>query len=409
MKKIYFLSLVFAAFLSPSFAQSYTYNFNNSLNEAGSGPALTEVLSCGAATGGFASQLVTTTLGSCNAAPQTVFAFNEGGGLSFPNSGTIGGTYTIHVFFKFNLLSGYQRIIDFLGGSTDVGLYTLNDCLNFYPNGNVGACPYFVANKFYLLTLVRDGATGTITIYSNGASFGTYNDAAATYVPSTATTPIVFFRDNISSSAQCEDRDGSIKYLSISPVTSTPGQVYALWTNICSIALPVTLTSFTAAKGPAGVLLNWKTANEFNTSRYEIERGSNGKDFSVAGAVPARNRSAADAYSYTDGNPLQAMNFYRLKITDMDGSYRYSNVLKINFAKEEGLQIYPNPAHNTVTLGGISPGKTIRLLTPDGKTLKTILSEGETKTISVENYPSGLYILEYQNGGRTERCKLLKY
>jgi hypothetical protein len=178
-----------------------------------------------------------------------VLAFNEGGGLAFPNSSTIGSSYTINIFWKFNSLSGYQRIIDFLDGSTDVGLYTLNNCLNFYPNGNVGACPAFVANTFYLLTLVRDGSTGNITIYVNGTSFGTYNDASNTYVPSTTTTPIVFFRDDIASGAQCEDRDGSVKYISISTTQASAPEVANTWANICSIALPLHMTSFTAQYG----------------------------------------------------------------------------------------------------------------------------------------------------------------
>jgi hypothetical protein len=410
MNKFYLsLTLFFSLCLSVCYAQTYTYNFNNNLNESAGGPTLTEVVSCSAAQGGFASQLVTTTAGSCNAAPQTVFAFNEGGGLAFPNNSTIGATYTIHVFFKFNALSGYQRIIDFLDGSTDVGLYTLNDCLNFYPNGNVGACPYFVANKFYLLTLVRDGATNTITVYINGTSFGTYNDAALTYVPSTATTPIVFFRDNIASSAQCEDRDGSIKYLSVSAQAATATEVNATWMNICSIALPVTLVSFTAAKSTTGVLLNWRTASESNVSRYEIERSADGRRFLTAGSVIVRNNPAITSYSYNDESPLQAVNFYRLRIVDRDGSYRYSAILKINSSKDESLQVYPNPAHTVITLSGIRSGKTIRLLTADGRTLKQLAADGDAITVSVEDYPPGLYILEYSAGDHVERQKLVKY
>ncbi len=409
MKKIYFLSFLFIASFLPSFSQTYNYNFNGNLNESSTGPALTEVLSCSATAGNFASQLVTTTLGNCNAAAQTVFAFNEGGGLSFPNSNTIGGTYTIHVFFKFNLLSGYQRIIDFLGGSTDVGLYTLNDCLNFYPNGNVGACPYFVANRFYLLTLVRDGATNTITIYINGASFGSYNDASATYVPSTTTTPIVFFRDNIASSAQCEDRDGSIKYLSISPVTSTAGQVNTVWTNICAIALPVTLTSFTASKTATGAALQWKTASETATKNYEVERSANGKDFTAIGTVTATNRATGSSYFYTDAQPLADVNYYRLKMVDNNGGYRYSSTLKLNFSKETGLQLYPNPAHDVVVLSGLKQHNMIRLLTLDGRLLKSFTTDSETATLSLADYPKGTYVVECGDGKNTQRQKLIRY
>ena len=84
-------------------AQTHKYNFNNSLTEVGGiGPSLTEVLSCAATAGNFNNQSIVTTAGSCGSA--TVFSFTEGGGFSYPNNPAfINDTYTIHVFFKFDV------------------------------------------------------------------------------------------------------------------------------------------------------------------------------------------------------------------------------------------------------------------------------------------------------------------
>lgn len=408
MKQFYFLLLFLLVATALSFGQVNEYRFNGNFNESNTGPALTEVLSCTAAAGSFNSRTINITSGTCGVTPQQVFDFNAGGGVSFPNSNTIGGTYTIHVFFKFNIQSGYRRVIDFLGGGTDVGLYTLNNCLNFYPNGNVGTCPYFVASTFYLLSLVRDGATNNISIYVNGTSFGTYSDAALNYVPATGTTPIVFFRDNIAGAAQCENADGSIKYLSVSPLTSTPAEVNSVWTNICTIALPVELESFTGTKSGTGVLLNWKTGNEISIAGYQIERSADGSSFTAIGNVSSAHLPSY-IYSFTDTKPLAGDGWYRLKITDLNGSSRYSPLLKINFKPGAGMQLYPNPASDLVMINGIADHGILKLYNATAVLLKTLTATGEAMSISIGSYPPGVYILEYSNAHTTERQKLVKY
>ncbi len=391
-----------------SFAQTYAYYFNGNFNEASAGPALSEVLSCGAVTGSFTTQIISTTAGSCSALAQPVFAFNAGGGLSFPNNSTIGGTYTIHMFFKFNALGGYQRIIDFLDGITDAGLYTLGNCLNFYPNGNVGTCS-FMANTFFLLTLVRDGVTNVITIYLNGASFGTFNDAASTYVPATSTTPIVFFRDNIGASpAQCEDQSGSIKYLSVSPTLSTPADVYNTWTSICSIALPLQITSFAGHKENNTVLLSWQTQNEMNVSHFEIERSINGNSFQVINNVQAANSPLPNSYYFTDPYPMPGVSYYRIKMVDRDGQFRYTSTIKINFLGITVMQVYPNPAKDEIVIAGINSNGMIKLLSPDGRVLLQQSAAGQSMTLSISGLPQGVYIVEYNDGKNTQRQKLIK-
>ncbi|MCX6278290.1 MAG: hypothetical protein NT004_09355, partial [Bacteroidetes bacterium] len=247
-------------------ATTHKYYFVGNFNEGtGIGPALTEVLSCSAASGIFSNQSIITTSGACGAAPLPVFEFNAGGGLSYPNpSGLIGGNYTINIFFEFNSLSGYQRVIDFKNGVTDNGLYILNNCLNFYPSGNSGPCPYFEANKYYLITLVRNGTTNLIKVYVNGALFvNNYSDVSNQYVPTNASTPIILFRDNLPPSAgNCEDRDGKIKHFSVKSGTSTDSEVLETWNNICNISNcnpPVPTIA-----GPSSVCIN-SSGNVYST------------------------------------------------------------------------------------------------------------------------------------------------
>lgn len=244
MKNI-ILSLLLLCSVSLSSQPLQEYFFNNNLTGTGGGGTLTELLSCAAVAGGFGTDSIITTNGLCSIS--TAYCFNAGEGFSYPNN-SITGSYSINLFFKFKTLGGWSRIIDFSNSATDAGFYLLSDCLNFYPNGNVGTCPYFQPNIYYLFTFVRDGATNIISVYVNGTLFGKYNDVGNIYSPATSTTPIIFFRDD--NAVPCEVKAGCVKYASVSSQLLTAAQVDTIWQNICSISLPPCTASITYPGSP---------------------------------------------------------------------------------------------------------------------------------------------------------------
>ncbi len=214
------------------------YFFNNNFNGTAGGGTLTEVLACSAGLGSFGTQTITTSAGFCSYS--TAFCFNDGAGLSYPNN-AITSQYTINLFCKFNALSGYTRIIDFSNGASDNGIYLLNDCLNLFPNGTIGPCPYFNPNIYYLFTFVRDATNNTISVYVNGTFFSSYVDATNMYRPATVTTPIIFFRDD--AAVPCEAAPGCIRYASVSSGTLSAAQVNTVWVNICNTISTCTVTA----------------------------------------------------------------------------------------------------------------------------------------------------------------------
>lgn len=217
-------------------SQTHEYLFNSNLNELNGGPALIQKLGCGATAGAYSTVTAGTTSGEC--LTSSAYCFNDGGGLQYPNPGLITGTYTINMFFRFSSLGGgYARVIDFSNSASDAGLYFLGNCLNFYPNGNVGPCPYFNTNTYYLMTFVRDGSTGIISVYVDGTVFGSYNDSGNLYSCATATTPINFFFDDMV--VTCENEPGCIKYISVSPTVTSAADVALLFANIATLTQSV--------------------------------------------------------------------------------------------------------------------------------------------------------------------------
>jgi hypothetical protein len=97
--------------------------------------------------------------------------------------------------------------------------------------------------------------------------------------------------------------------------------------------LPVTLLSFNAEVRDDVVKLKWVTATEVNNDYFTIERASNIEQFEVVGdAIPGSGTSKEmKAYTAFDITPLYGRSYYRLKKTDYDGKFTYSEVVVVDY------------------------------------------------------------------------------
>jgi hypothetical protein len=120
--------------------------------------------------------------------------------------------------------------------------------------------------------------------------------------------------------------------------------------NINIVALnpmPVTLLSFKAMQVENNINVSWVSSSELNIDRYEVERSSNGVEFVKSGTILAKGSSLKEDYNWTDGQPLDNYNFYRLKMIDKNGEFKYSGIVKVNFNnKKAGIKVIPNPVTN---------------------------------------------------------------
>jgi len=109
------------------------------------------------------------------------------------------------------------------------------------------------------------------------------------------------------------------------------------------LVLPVQLISFTAKNiDNKTSALNWQVAQEINLKKYQIERSADGLNFASIGSVAA---TALTTYSYNDAAPLTGKNYYRLKITDINGSFKYSETRVVEIKSNVKLTINPNPSY----------------------------------------------------------------
>ncbi len=99
----------------------------------------------------------------------------------------------------------------------------------------------------------------------------------------------------------------------------------------CSLSLPIELISFTGEKKEKNNELFWITATEFNNDYFTVEKTLDGIDFEIVGIENgAGNSNQYLNYSMVDYNVRNIINYYRLKQTDFDGKYVYSDIISID-------------------------------------------------------------------------------
>ncbi len=135
-----------------------------------------------------------------------------------------------------------------------------------------------------------------------------------------------------------------------------PGKAYGFDLGVCSLSgpttLPVTLISFSGnASNENNIKLDWSTTDEVNMNSYELEKSSDGKDFSTVAIVFADDSNSTNNYSYKDNNKDNVV-YYRLKMIDRDGNFSYSNIVTFSFAAsvKNNVNVYPNPVRSTINI-----------------------------------------------------------
>ena len=162
-------------------------------------------------------------------------------------------------------------------------------------------------------------------------------------------------------------------------------------------ALPVKLLYFTAIADGNKVRLNWEAANEQETVKYEIEKSLTGSNFNKIGTVLSRQLSQS-AYIDFDNTPALGWNYYRLKIIDKSGSFTYSPVRPVKFAKgSEEVKIFPVPATDVLNI--LLPSSyinqtTLNIIGVDGKFIGTIKPAANTVKLNVQPLAAATYFIQ---------------
>jgi hypothetical protein len=199
LSHLFAASLLFVSFGSQA-ALVHQYRFDGSLADDQGGPSLVSM--GGTVTGG-----------------RYVFAMNEGLALNE----NLGGQYTLDFMYNFSDQSSYRKLVDFAGGASDTGLYSLAGMLDLYtPPSNSAMTGAMTNNVDSQVTLTRD-ASGLMNGYVNQQLVLTYNDAGGAFAFGSMAR---FFMDDGVTGGEASG--GQVDFLRIYNSALTANQVAAL-------------------------------------------------------------------------------------------------------------------------------------------------------------------------------------
>lgn len=172
----------------------------------------------------------------------------------------------------------------------------------------------------------------------------------------------------------------------------------------CAVGLPIDLLYFDAILQPdKTVLCKWETETEINNDYFTIEKTTDGTTLEfVANINGAGNSNTALYYDATDNNPYYGISYYRLKQTDYNGDYSYSELRPINLEGLDIINFFPNPAEGHIDVllySSVETTVNINLYNLLGQAV-TIASQMKIEKglnklyVDVSSFSMGYYMLE---------------
>lgn len=162
--------------------------------------------------------------------------------------------------------------------------------------------------------------------------------------------------------------------------------------NFAEIALPVTLISFKITDNIENhAQLKWLTTNENNLEKFEVQKSIDAKIFNSIGFVKANGEGN---YEYLDNSSFEKLNYYRLKMVDFGGKFKYSAIEALNKKEDEIVKIFPNPANDFIEIEYQSANFSLNFVDITGK---NIFGKTEVKNkikVSTKDWQTGTYFLK---------------
>ncbi len=183
--------------------------------------------------------------------------------------------------------------------------------------------------------------------------------------------------------------------------------------------LPLTLLDFTVTKmSEANVNVQWSTAQEDGVEHYEIERSLDAGSFLMVGKITARNGNRTEHYSFTDiTSGIAGTLYYRLKMVDKDGQFKYSRVRTINKEQNvEMVKIFPTllrqgKALQLRVITAENNRMTYALFDHVGRELSkgviSNISSSNASLINTRNLPAGIFVIQIMQANRKQSLQFI--
>jgi hypothetical protein len=265
------------------------------------------------------------------------------------------------------------------------------------------ANPYI--QRVFHLSSIPSSYNGTISIY--------YRDPELNGLPENALTL------NIHNGTSWIAYNSNVTRDAVNNVVTTTGLANIPLSELTlanlSSPLPLRYILFNALCTGTKIKLAWKTAQEFNTNIFEIERSADGRVWQPIGSVPAAGSSTSElSYSWIDDQPI-TNGLYRIAANDIDGRKQFSSVIRVSCSLPDLFAVYPNPVQHaaTINVSVTEPSLvTLRVYDAKGALIKqsqTNLMQGiNVVQLDMTHLSAGTYTLTAQWNDMIKAVKLIK-
>lgn len=181
-------------------------------------------------------------------------------------------------------------------------------------------------------------------------------------------------------------------------------------------SIGIRLSAFSASKQNNEVKLNWKVACRVSYARFDVQRSTDGINFSTINSFQADYLRCQQPFDYTDLTAVGQV-FYRIKVGDIDGRFSTEKIVKVTGKEITGTEIrIVSPVTGNflqLTVAARSNEKIkLQILDLSGIILQN-LSISPDKGVSrleilFNNLQSGFYLLHYQTTGKSESVRFVK-
>ena len=187
----------------------------------------------------------------------------------------------------------------------------------------------------------------------------------------------------------------------------------------CSV-LPIELSTFETTYNPdlKGADIHWITESERDNDYFTIEKSRDGVEFTKVFDVKAvGNSTETSEYFAFDPNVEYGYTYYRLKQTDIDGSFEYSETSVIQAYPDDldVLTVTPNPTlgNSTVFFNNYRTEECLLSITNiQGEVVYTTMFSGQKGgnfiDVDLTNYEKGMYLINVTTGNKSFKEKLIK-
>ena len=173
-------------------------------------------------------------------------------------------------------------------------------------------------------------------------------------------------------------------------------------TPITFDVLPVTIEYFKGSNQGFRNYLTWKAVCIATNEAFNIERSTDNIVFKSLSNITSGSSRCQQPFDYTDESPINGINYYRIRMTDMNDKTSYSNIIALQNIKSnfEIISLSPNPVtgNGILNIHSTHPQQiTIRIIDATGQSISLIskqVTAGSSQVVlKLGNLASGLYTL----------------